>query len=140
MSQRTRKKTRPKKDATATERSKCQRSKQKGPSGYPVTVSIDGEIVEWIADDDCPGEKMPNVLQRGNQAVKAAYDEFWDQVWYGRNADLNHPAGQPALARILEKYGEQNLVWTDFEWGLLSGRMSALAWVLGMEWDDSLET
>jgi hypothetical protein len=40
-----------------------------------------------------------------------------------------------AQRRIEQKYGKKNLFVDDFGWGMFSGKLSALRWVLGDDWD-----
>ncbi len=49
-----------------------------------------------------------------------------DEIWDGMIA---------AMKSAEERYPHELGPWTDFEWGMLSGKLSAIRWMLGDEWD-----
>jgi hypothetical protein len=50
-----------------------------------------------------------------------------DEVWAG---------ALRAARRVEKKYGKENLgPYSKFEWGMINGKLSALRWVFGDDWD-----
>jgi hypothetical protein len=87
---------------------------------------------------------------RGRTEISEAAHLLWNQVWYNRDqyfraveeqqaAKSGREAaivGRDAAKRVEEEFGLENLgPWTDFEWGMINGKLSALNWVMGEEWD-----
>jgi Restriction endonuclease len=81
--------------------------------------------------------------------ILAVESELTDKLWYGRKPGHDDPvpkdwkpeivAGMRASQRRMEEqYGMEELhshVESDFAWGMLSGKVSAIRWVLGEDWD-----
>lgn len=128
-----------------------------GPNGYPVGYTKKGDKVEWSPPDAKSPNDEPMLLQRNSHDIRQAYNEFRDMVWWNRHqlwlqeiasdptrlTEEQKPILQRArktAKRIEKQYGRENLGWDDFDWGLLNGRMSALAWVMGTDWEVTLDT
>jgi hypothetical protein len=92
-----------------------------------------------------------STLRRVSEILRIE-SELTDKLWYGRkpNADeplpdsmKNVPAEliegmRAAQKRMEDQYGRDELlshVESQFAWGMLSGKVSAIRWVLGEEWD-----
>lgn len=87
---------------------------------------------------------------RNMQEILEAEEEFFEKVWYSRHKLLETMVkmgrrkvdseiwleARNAASMIEGKYGKEQLgSWDDFEWGMLSGKLSALRWASGEEWD-----
>lgn len=98
-------------------------------------------------DDECTDDWVMEM--RSIPEIDAAVRDFTDIVWYNRHDVLREKIesgkekvdgkiwkqAKRAAARIEKRLGLANLLMDDFEWGMTNGKLSALRWVLGDEWD-----
>jgi PIN domain len=98
---------------------------------------------------------------RALREILDAMDELVDKVWYNRHqnrmwsienseievipegterygSNVIHEhilKGAIESAKLVESKYEDTGPWSDFEWGMINGKLSALRWLLGDEWD-----
>ena len=86
---------------------------------------------------------------RTQNEILDAEEEFFNRVWYDRHlmAMSSHERGDKAIPpdilkgalkaaeRAKSEYPDIAPAATDFEWGMWNGKLSALRWVLGDDWD-----
>jgi hypothetical protein len=97
--------------------------------------------------------QMHGVLKsyvRSESEIAKAEAEFYDRVWFQRHMvsmefEKNGKRKTPpdilkmanaAAAKKFRQYGPSIAgCMTDFDWGFLNGKFSAVRWALGEEWD-----
>jgi hypothetical protein len=91
---------------------------------------------------------LTDIPIRTVKQILAAENEMFTRVWYGRK-DIKRYRREGIPKDIIEgalrgqrdaekRFGRKSLMdnmKTDWDWGFVSGKLSALRWVLGDEWD-----
>jgi len=99
-----------------------------------VLDSID-ELVSkvWYNRHKCREEDVRHgkikIVEREEAArLKYAGDVISREIWEG---------ALRSAAKVEKQFGVKNLgPWSDFEWGMINGKLSALRWFLGEDWDE----
>ena len=66
------------------------------------------------------------VIKHEDFNVKTSNATIVDDIWEG---------AKKSAKAVEDRYGIDNLKWNDFEWGMINGKLSAIRWVVGEDWD-----
>ena len=112
-------------------KSKANKSKPRPPTWVPIAE------LERMAAEGAKDDAKNRAAEGANDDAKNSTVVDFKRAQQGRLAiaELERMAAEGALA-IEAEYGKDSLgPYTDFEWGMIKGKLSALRWVLGEEWD-----
>lgn len=66
------------------------------------------------------------IIERNEYNIKFAHSTIVREIWEG---------ALQSAEKIEKKFGRENLEFDDFEWGFINGKLSAIRFALGEEWD-----
>jgi hypothetical protein len=96
---------------------------------------------------DAIGELIDKIWYDRHQFTKQRIEEGVTQIVEKETFPPKDPLNRPiqrdiwegamkSAMRVEKQYGVENLgPWSKFEWGMMNGKLSALRWVLGEDWD-----
>ena len=119
--------------------------------GRTVVFDADGNQIEIHECEETPGEFYSVIVRRNDTDIAEAINRLVHQVWYNRHLVWKEKVltgkevkrcpeiWKEAIRqeqKMRKKYGDEFLLPEDeFEWGMINGKLSALRWVLGDNWD-----
>lgn len=108
------------------------------------------DFEQMIFDEKCKNGMGSTRISRSVKKIFIELMILEDKLWFNRHQVLKSKVHQGlthvdekvwqdaliAAQRILSRYPAGALgPWTDFEWGMINGKISTLRWLLGNEWD-----
>ncbi|VTU02436.1 Uncharacterized protein OS=Bacillus cereus BAG6O-2 GN=IEM_05527 PE=4 SV=1 [Gemmataceae bacterium] len=126
-------------------------------------LTAESAVLDDLNDDFEEHSEQP----RPTDEIVELIGELLDKVWYNRHKfreeqveageielkpytgkydpnSIDPKIWEGAIAsakRLEQKYGLDELgPWDDFEWGMLNGKLSALRWIFGEDWETTLDT
>lgn len=134
---------------------------QKNPHPDIASIFSPRKVRYFIGLADALDSIRPGILgeyhfdeleqHRTTDDILVAMDELVDRVWHNRHLYYaeKHRSGEDRMTpeiwrgacesakKVEAKYGKANLgPYSDFDWGMINGKLSALRWVLGEDWDE----
>jgi len=67
------------------------------------------------------------LIDRNEFDIKTSQGNIVKDIWEG---------ALESAKKVEDIYGEENLSFDDFNWGMINGKLSALRWVIGDDWDN----
>lgn len=120
-----------------------------GLEEYKLSKSLsEGKLKEELLENE--EEEFYEDEPRSIDEIVEAMGVFLDKIWFDRHLSLRYrietgmetvdpeiwKGALNSAQKVIDKYGEENLgPYSDFEWGMLNGKLSALRWILGDDWD-----
>lgn len=102
------------------------------PRGLTEMMEVERELEQkiWYNRHQIRAYKIQigeiKIIDRKDFDIKTSNDTIVTDIWEG---------AKKSAKAVEDKYGKENLKWDDFEWGMLNGKLSAIRWVIGEEWD-----
>ncbi len=104
------------------------------PRPFTEIIKAEGELIDkvWYNRHQYRAYQISKgkvkIIDRKDFSLKKSQKEIVKDIWEG---------ALKSAKRLEKKYGFKNLgPWDDFEWGMVNGKLSALRWVMGEDWDE----